>query len=52
MYRLDAPLTTVSIFVHMLGGAVITVLAPLQLIAPLRRRLPVLHKYSGYLLVG
>lgn len=40
-----------SVFVHMAAGALITVLVPLQLIAPLRRRFPALHRGSGRLIV-
>lgn len=41
-----------GIFLHMLTGAVITVLAPLQLIGPLRRRYPRLHRWSGRIIAG
>jgi hypothetical protein len=52
---LDAPHYLVSasapanagIFSHMLLGAAITLLAPLQLIRPLRARLPGLHRWTG-----
>jgi hypothetical protein len=37
---------------HMLAGAAITALAPLQLITPLRRRLPGLHRACGRLVVA
>jgi uncharacterized membrane protein len=36
-------------FTHMLAGATITFLAPLQLFTPLRQRFPALHRVSGYL---
>lgn len=36
-----------GIFSHMIAGAIITALVPLQLIAPLRRQFPMLHRLSG-----
>lgn len=38
-----------GIFSHMLLGAAITLLVPLQLIRPLRQRLPALHRWTGRL---
>ncbi|MEM6634941.1 MAG: DUF2306 domain-containing protein [Pseudomonadota bacterium] len=38
-----------AIFGHMVLGAVITALAPLQLIGPMRRRWPALHRLTGRL---
>ena len=52
LYWPDAPVATVAIFVHMIGGAVLTALAPVQLAGPLRRRWPVLHRWSGRALVA
>ncbi|MEL6640388.1 MAG: DUF2306 domain-containing protein [Pseudomonadota bacterium] len=40
-----------GIFLHMVTGAVITVLAPLQLVPILRRKWPVVHRWSGRVLV-
>ncbi|MBE0412094.1 MAG: DUF2306 domain-containing protein [Yoonia sp.] len=40
-----------SIFSHMVAGALITLLVPLQLAAPLRRQFPRLHRWSGRLIV-
>ena len=40
-----------AIFGHMVLGAVITVLAPLQLVPVLRRALPKLHRWSGRVIV-
>lgn len=37
-----------SLSLHMLAGAVVTVLAPLQLIPAIRRRHPAVHRASGY----
>lgn len=47
----NAPLTNVSIFAHMLMGAVITLLAPLQIWAGLRAKRPKLHRWVGRTLV-
>ncbi len=44
------PAATTAIFAHMLAGALITLLAPLQLLAPLRARFPAIHRWSGYTL--
>ena len=52
LYSAERPIATLAIFGHMLVGAVITVLAPIQLIGPLRRRYPHVHRWSGYLLVA
>ena len=40
-----------AIFSHMLTGAAITLLVPLQLIRPLRNRFPGLHRWTGRLLI-
>lgn len=45
--RSTVPAANLAIFAHMITGAVITVLSPLQLIGSLRRRLPRLHRWSG-----
>jgi hypothetical protein len=39
--------TNIAIFSHMALGALATLLVPLQLIRPLRARLPRLHRWSG-----
>ena len=36
-----------AISVHMVAGAVVTLAAPFQLITPLRRRFPALHRWTG-----
>ena len=41
-----------AIFGHMLAGAVATGLAPVQLLGPVRRRWPALHRWSGRVLVA
>ncbi|MBQ2262692.1 MAG: DUF2306 domain-containing protein [Loktanella sp.] len=56
--RLDAPHYLFSanipantgMFSHMLLGALITLLVPLQLIRPLRQRLPGVHRWTGRLI--
>lgn len=40
------------VFGHMAAGALVTLMVPLQLIAPLRRRFPVLHRWSGRFIVS
>lgn len=39
-----------AIALHMVTGAAITLLAPLQLVGPIRRRWPALHRWSGRVL--
>jgi hypothetical protein len=41
-----------SVFSHMIAGALVTLLVPLQLIGALRRRAPRLHRWSGRLIVS
>lgn len=41
------PAANVAIFAHMITGAAITILVPFQLVGPLRRRTPRLHRYAG-----
>lgn len=48
LYTAGGAAANASIFSHMLTGALITLLAPLQLLAPLRRRFPAVHRWSGY----
>lgn len=45
-------LSNLSIYGHMIVGAGLTVLAPLQLIGPLRRQIPLVHKTAGYVTVA
>ncbi|MEO1676519.1 MAG: DUF2306 domain-containing protein [Pseudomonadota bacterium] len=51
--RFDPPGVAMSaaIFLHMVAGGIITVLAPLQLVRPLRRRWPFVHRWSGRAIV-
>lgn len=52
LYWAEAPVATAAIFAHMITGALITALAPLQLAGPVRRRWPALHRWSGRALVA
>lgn len=45
-------LANLSIFAHMVLGAVITLLAPVQFITPLRNRFPKVHRVTGRVFVG
>ncbi len=47
LWSAEAPVATAAIFLHMLGGAAITLLAPLQLAGPVRRRWPAVHRGAG-----
>lgn len=40
-----------AIFMHMITGAAVTLLVPLQLIGPIRDRAPRLHRWSGRIIV-
>lgn len=53
-HRLISPshAANAGIFAHMIGGAVITGLAPLQLIPGIRARWPAVHRWSGRVLVA
>ena len=46
----ETPFANPAIFGHMLAGAALTALAPLQLIPFVRRRWPRIHRASGYLI--
>ena len=52
LYWPEQPIATSAIFLHMISGAVATVLAPLQVIGALRMRWPSLHRWGGRVLVG
>lgn len=41
-----------GLFAHMIAGAVITALAPIQLLPFMRRRWPQVHRWAGRVLVG
>lgn len=51
-YAPDAPVVTFIMFLHMVTGALLTIFAPLQLITPLRKKWPRMHRWSGRLMVG
>ncbi len=48
LFAADGWLSNPAIFGHMIPGAIITLLAPLQLVAPLRNRYPRVHRWTGY----
>ncbi|MEM9344702.1 MAG: DUF2306 domain-containing protein [Pseudomonadota bacterium] len=53
LFQPDDPVTaTLGLAAHMVLGAIITVLAPLQIIGPVRRRVPWLHRWAGYVIAG
>jgi uncharacterized membrane protein len=47
VYRPGSMLATAAIGMHFLAGAIVLVLGPLQLIAPLRARAPAVHRWVG-----
>lgn len=49
LYRPGGWVSNPAIFGHMVAGAVITLLAPLQLLPQIRERLPRVHRVIGYL---
>lgn len=50
LFAANRPLANAAMFAHMLAGAIITIAAPLQLLAPVRERYPKIHRWCGYLL--
>lgn len=50
LYTPRGLLPNTAIFGHMLAGAVITLLAPLQLMGAIRTRYPVVHRTAGYII--
>lgn len=46
-FHTGAPLTTASIYAHMVAGGLITLLAPLQLVTVIRQRWPAVHRALG-----
>lgn len=48
LFTAGAPVSNAAIFGHMVAGAAIMVLAPLQLLPAVRRAAPVVHRASGY----
>ena len=45
-----APVSSYAIYGHMIAGAIITALAPLQLVSAVRARWPAAHRFAGYLI--
>ncbi|GGE46977.1 DUF2306 domain-containing protein [Actibacterium pelagium] len=52
LFTAGAPFSNGAIFIHMVSGALLTVLAPLQLLLGLRRLWPKVHRVAGYLIFG
>ncbi len=50
LYTSGGLVPNLAIFGHMLAGAVITLLAPLQLVGAIRTRYPALHRTAGYII--
>lgn len=50
IYTRGSRLPNTGIFAHMMLGALVTLLAPLQLVSFLRDRWPTVHRASGYLI--
>ena len=51
LYLSGATVTNIAIFSHMVLGGVLTLLVPLQIYGPLRRKWPALHRVTGRVLV-
>jgi len=51
-YAADAPIVTAIMFLHMVTGAALTLLAPLQLLGAVRRRWRGYHRWAGRTTVG
>lgn len=47
LYEAHTPVASVGMGVHFLAGAILLLLGPLQLITQVRRRAPVLHRWTG-----
>ncbi len=52
LYHEGSAYSNLAIYGHMVLGGLLTVLAPLQLIGPVRRRRPAVHRATGYLVSG
>lgn len=48
LFHAGQPVSNLAIYGHMLAGGLIMCLAPLQMLAVIRRRFPLLHHASGY----
>lgn len=51
-YSAAMPVVTFIMFAHMITGAALSILAPLQLVTPIRRNWPGLHRWMGRVMVG
>lgn len=51
-YAGDMPVITFVMYLHMITGALLILMAPLQLAGPLRKRWPKLHRHSGRVMIG
>lgn len=51
-FDIDMPMVTFVMFFHLITGGIMLVLAPLQLIGPLRKRFRGLHRWCGRVVVG
>lgn len=47
LYSRDRPIATVGIGTHFLGGAITIILGAIQLVAPIRKRFPMFHRWTG-----
>lgn len=52
LHHADQSISNLAIYGHMIAGGLLTILAPLQLITPLRQNFPVFHRFIGYILAG
>lgn len=50
VYEGDAPLANAGLALHMVAGALLTLVAPLQALPPLRRHWPGVHRRAGYII--
>ncbi len=50
LFAAEGQVSNPAMFGHMVSGAIITLLAPFQLLVPLRRRFPAIHRWSGRVL--
>lgn len=47
-FNIQTPMSNLAIFGHMIPGAILSVIAPLQLLGIIRTRLPRIHRILGY----
>ena len=48
----DRPFANLAIFAHMILGGIVSLLVPFQLVHSLRRRFPMLHRWSGRIIAA